>query len=273
MSQRVVTGAILILALIALLYLGGWYFALTAFLVFSLCIYEELTALRHAGHHPVGWASYAALAISVPAVMTYSFTAIIPILAMLSFGVLLQVMRRESPDLVDVMVSVLPMLTLVLPAICIFGLLEAEPGGLQMFFLVLMFAVAVGGDTFAYFVGSRIGGQKLCPNLSPKKTVSGAVGGLLGSILCAVLVGAFFPLFVSDATFPSFGANLLVGFFGGIAAQMGDLFASMVKRHCNVKDFGHLFPGHGGMLDRLDSISFTAIIIYCYRLILLVVAG
>ena len=55
----------------------------------------------------------------------------------------------------------------------------------------------------------------------------------------------------------------------GVAAQMGDLFASMVKRHCNVKDFGSIFPGHGGMMDRLDSILFTAIVVFCYRAILL----
>lgn len=268
MAQRTVTGSIMVLALIALLYLGGWVFAITAFLVFSLCIKEELQALRHAGHSPVGWTSYVALGISVPMVLTYSYAAIIPILALLSFCVLLTVMRREKPDLVDVMVSVLPMLTLVLPAICIFGLLEVNPRSLQLFFLVMMFVIAIAGDTFAYFVGSRIGGQKLCPNLSPKKTVSGAVGGLVGSVFFALLVGGIFPLCVPDFPFPPAWANLLVGLFGGLAAQMGDLFASMVKRHCDVKDFGNLFPGHGGMLDRLDSITFAAIIVYCYRVIL-----
>ena len=63
--------------------------------------------------------------------------------------------------------------------------------------------------------------------------------------------------------------GIVCGLFGGIAGQMGDLFASMVKRHCRIKDFGHIFPGHGGMLDRLDSIVFTAIIVYSYRVILL----
>ena len=63
---------------------------------------------------------------------------------------------------------------------------------------------------------------------------------------------------------------MLVGLVGGVAGQMGDLFASMVKRHCKIKDFSHIFPGHGGMMDRLDSIVFVAIIIYCYRVILVV---
>jgi phosphatidate cytidylyltransferase len=61
-----------------------------------------------------------------------------------------------------------------------------------------------------------------------------------------------------------------VGLIGGIAGQMGDLFASLVKRHCKVKDYGTIFPGHGGMMDRLDSVFFVAIVVYCYRVILLV---
>lgn len=269
MAQRIITGAIMTLALALLLYLGGWVFAITAFLVFALAIYEELHALTQVGHKPVWWTAFASLAISVPAVLYYSYAAIIPILSVLSFCVLLRIMRRTEPDLVDVLVSVLPMMTLVLPAICIFGLLEIAPRVLQLFFLVILFVIAIGGDTAAYFVGSRIGGHKLCPNISPKKTVSGAIGGLLGSILCATVAGWIFSLCAPDLALPPFWANMLVGLFGGLAGQVGDLFASMVKRHCQVKDFGNLFPGHGGMLDRLDSISFVAIIVYCYRIILL----
>jgi len=69
--------------------------------------------------------------------------------------------------------------------------------------------------------------------------------------------------------FPPMWANIVVGVVGGVAAQMGDLFASMVKRHCGIKDFGNLFPGHGGMLDRMDSILFAAIIVYSYRVVVM----
>ena len=202
--------------------------------------------------------------------MFYSSLVIIPILTLLSFAVLFQVMRREDPDLVDIMVSMLPMLTIVLPGMCLFGILDTEPRSLQALLLVMVFAIAVGGDTFAYFIGSAVGGPKLCPHISPNKTIAGSAGGLLGSILCAVVAGRVFTwCFPGFSGFPPVWADMLVGFFGGIAGQMGDLFASMVKRHCKVKDFGHIFPGHGGMLDRLDSIVFTAIIVYCYRVILL----
>lgn len=267
MAQRIVTGTILIVALIILLAFGGWVFAIAAFLAFSIAIHEELRALEKCGHHPVWWVSFVGLAVSVPLVMLYSYSVITPILALLSFCVLFLVMRRENPDLVDIMVSVLPMLTVVFPGMSLFGILATEPRSMQLFLLILVFVIAIGGDTFAYFVGSRIGGAKLCPNISPKKTVSGAVGGLLASILLVMLVGWIFQMAVPDVKFPPFWANMLAGLFGGIAEQMGDLFASMVKRHCGVKDFGTLFPGHGGMLDRLDSILFSAVIVFCYQVI------
>lgn len=271
MAQRVLTGTILVAALIVLLCFGGWVFAIVACIAFSIAIYEELRALEQGNHKPVWWVSFAALLISAPFVMAYSYIAIMPILTILAFCALFQIMRRPNPDLVDVMTTALPMLTVVLPGMCIFGILSTEPHSMQLFLLILLFVIAIGGDTLAFFVGSRVGGQKLCPSISPKKTVIGSASGLLSSILLAMLVGFIFQQSVPDVRFPPFWANLLVGLFGGIAGQMGDLFASMVKRHCGVKDFSNLLPGHGGMLDRMDSIVFTAIIIYCYRVILLAV--
>lgn len=269
-TQRVITGTILVICLAGILLVGGWLFAAIAFLAISLTIYEESVALRQAGHHPIMWTSYVALAIATPLMFFYSSYAIIPVLTIMSFCVLLCVMRRQSPELTDIMVSVLPMLTLVLPGMCLIALLDTEPRRLQMLLLVLVFTIAVGGDTFAYFVGSAIRGPKLCPNISPNKTIAGAIGGLAGSILCAIMTGVVagwcFPDYMH---FPPLWANALLGLVGGIAGQMGDLLASMVKRHCKIKDFGHLFPGHGGMLDRMDSIVFTAIIVYSYRVILI----
>ena len=152
-------------------------------------INEELRALRQSGHHPVSWTSYATLAVSVPLMMYYSSVVIIPTLTIISFFVLLVVMRREEPTLNDVMVSVLPMLTLVLPGMCLFGILDTTLRRMQAMLLTMVFAIAVGGDTFALFAGTWIGGKKLCPQISPHKTVAGAVGGLVGkehlSVYCA----------------------------------------------------------------------------------------
>lgn len=269
MTQRIVTAALMIIGLAALLILGGWYFAVGAVIALALCLHEELRALQLKGYHPVRWTSYATLAMSVPLMMYFSSVVIIPTLTIISFCVLIQIMRRQEPTLMDVVMSILPMLSIVLPGMCLFGILDTPLRRMQAMLLTLVFAIAVGGDTFALFAGTWIGGKKLCPQISPHKTVAGAVGGLVGSVALAWLVGYIFARVLPTQAFPPMWANIAVGFVGGVAAQMGDLFASMVKRHCGIKDFGTLFPGHGGMMDRMDSILFAALIVYSYRVIVM----
>lgn len=274
LAMRVSTGLILMTLLVAVLWLGGWYFAAVAFVCTGIAIYEELGALKNGGHNPVCWASYAALVLALPALKFFeSSLAMMPILTVLSFGIVLHVMRREKPLLTDIMVSVLPMLTLVLPAMCLIGMAITDTmPHLRTMLLVSVFAIAVGGDTFAYFIGSALKGPKLCPNISPNKTISGSIGGLLGSVVCSIAVARLFALGGAQP-YPPIWGDIIVGLLGGVAGQVGDLFASMVKRHCNVKDFGHIFPGHGGMLDRLDSIFFTCIIVYSYQVVVHTLLG
>ena len=129
-------------------------------------------------------------------------------------------------------------------------LLRGLPHGIQWIFLLLVTVMC--GDSAAYYVGSRMGKTKLYPLVSPNKSVEGSIGGLLGSIVGALLVKlGFFP----ELTFGDcVGAALLLGVLG----QLGDLFESLLKRSCGVKDSGTIVPGHGGILDRLDSILFAA---------------
>jgi len=270
-KQRVITGTILAAALIVVLAIGGWVASIAIMGCLLLAVHEEHSALRQGGHHPVSWVSYAALVLAAPLMMYYSYVGMIPLVLVMALCVLFAVMMRKEPDLNDILYSLLPMFSLVVPGICLFGLLNTQPRTLQLMLLVFVFTTSIGGDTLAYFVGSAVGGPKLCPQISPNKTIAGAVGGLAGSIVITVLAGLIFR-WVSPEFFaggPPLWANALVGLVGGVAAQLGDLFASMVKRHCKIKDFGHIFPGHGGMMDRLDSIVFTSVVIYCYRLILL----
>ncbi len=267
--QRVLTGVILGGCLLVVLLVGGWLTALMAVACLIVGLREEFSALKAAGHHPVQWPGYAALVVSVPLMMNFSAVAIAPVLLATSLMIVFCIMVRQDPDLVDILVSVMSLFTIVLPGICFFGILDTEPRALQLYLLLLTFAIPVLGDTFAYFVGSFVGGPKLCPHISPNKTISGSLGGLAGSVLAAVMIGRIFVLAAPDVAFPPFWAELLVGLLGGMVGQMGDLFASMVKRHCKIKDFSNIFPGHGGMLDRMDSVVFTAIIMYCYRLLIL----
>ncbi len=129
-------------------------------------------------------------------------------------------------------------------------LFQVESGRRWIFFL---FFVIFAGDTGAYYAGHRWGRHKLWPAVSPGKTVEGAVGGLLSSLAIALLVGKLL------LSLGQFGTTFLlsVGFVIALAGQMGDLMESMLKRVSQVKDASSILPGHGGLLDRLDSLIFA----------------
>ena len=145
-------------------------------------------------------------------------------------------------------------------------LIRMLPGG--VFFVWLIFICSWGSDTSAYCVGLTIGKHKLAPVLSPKKSVEGAIGGVVGSALLSVLYA------VAINGFAGAHVNVLhfgiVGAVGSGVAQIGDLAASAIKRSHGIKDFGKLIPGHGGVLDRFDSVIFTAPIIYLLTVMLVV---
>lgn len=115
-------------------------------------------------------------------------------------------------------------------------------------------------DTCAYCVGVLLGKRKMAPILSPKKSVEGAIGGLVGAGIVGAIYGYCITVFVETAISPMIFAIICV--LGGLISMIGDLAASGIKRDNNVKDYGKLIPGHGGILDRFDSVIFTAPIIY-----------
>jgi len=113
-------------------------------------------------------------------------------------------------------------------------------------------------DTFAYIVGSLLGRHSLGSAVSPKKSVEGVIGGLVGTVLCAWLLAPFW------APFLAFWQILLVGIMVSAAAQVGDLFESLLKRDAAIKDSGSIIPGHGGFLDRVDSMLFSVPVFYYF---------
>lgn len=124
-------------------------------------------------------------------------------------------------------------------------------------FVWLVYIIAFGTDTTAYFTGVLFGKHKLCPEISPNKTIEGAVGGILGCII------------LSTIYFSVIGINnyiniIIFSIFASIISMLGDLTASKIKREFNIKDFGKILPGHGGILDRFDSVLFVAPIVYYF---------
>jgi len=136
--------------------------------------------------------------------------------------------------------------------------LRGLDGGRNWVFLALFTTWA--SDTAAFFIGRKLGGHKLAPNISPGKTWEGTMGGIVGAIIMSILFFTSTPFRLPLVYWQVIGLSVLVSIFG----QVGDLVESLLKRNMGVKDSGTLLPGHGGILDRMDSIIFAGIVVYYY---------
>ena len=269
MKQRIITASIMATVAFALLAIGGVVLAAAMIAIICFAVYEEYGALRKAGHQPLSWPTWAGLVLSVPLLALGGAKLLLPVALSVALVTVMCIVFRREPKLEDILYSLLPFVSLVLPGMGMLTLTGIQPKSVQLTYLFLMIAIPCVGDIFALYVGSTLRGPKLAPAVSPNKTISGAIGGLIGSLITALVIGLVANALAvhSRALLPSWGDYVLLGLIGGVAGQLGDLFASLIKRHCGIKDFSNLFPGHGGMLDRLDSVIFMAVIIFCYRML------
>lgn len=131
------------------------------------------------------------------------------------------------------------------------------------FYVLFVLAIPWLCDTGAYFSGKFFGKRKLCPEISPKKTVAGAIGGIIVSTILTVLICVFYKAyFLKINVHMNYFKITIIAVIASIISIMGDLIFSMVKRGCHIKDFGNVIPGHGGVLDRFDSVIFTVPFVY-----------
>lgn len=139
------------------------------------------------------------------------------------------------------------------PLLRAFDSLSTDEG---LSWIIFLLGVTFATDTAAYLVGRAIGSHKLAPNVSPNKTWEGALGGFLGAVVCGICLSAVLDLGAPISVI-AVGAAVL-----GITGQLGDLYESRLKRMAGVKDSGRLFPGHGGILDRMDSLMWNVVVLY-----------
>lgn len=274
MLKRAVTAIILVGYAFAMLYLGtAVHYGFLDALIMSFAFvgtYEMYHTFRKS-EYKNSWG--APLLLCVAIYPLWYFLGYKGILIALSLSICLALAvftfkaEMELKDLLATIFSLIYPMALVSLA---FALSREFPCG-GTFAISFAFFLPVFSDTFAYLVGSTLGKRKLCPSISPKKTVAGAIGGLLGSVLCAVTFFLLFDLYaVIPVGYVSFSDSVAVravvfvvlGIVGGVLAEIGDLAASRIKRTINIKDFGNIFPGHGGVLDRLDSIMFTLVMFF-----------
>ncbi len=160
----------------------------------------------------------------------------------------------------------------VIVFVCFYSVLSTKHYFLQnnygydaLYFVLIALNCAWGADSAAYFSGRYLGKRKLSPTISPNKTVEGAIGGIIGSVALGQVVTVIYILIAGDlmglgfeTLRPRFYISIaVICAVGAVLGIIGDLFASCVKRVCGVKDYGSIFPGHGGLMDRFDSVTFT----------------
>lgn len=266
MKTRVIAGLCMV-PLLAILYFGGIPLAIAGILIAVIGVkefYEGWGALKV---NPSKKIAYVMIGILYALHFFYfyahsgassqdsflEYTSILMLWLVLSIVVAMmygwKINEREP---YDAMATVLGLVYVVFFSYHIVLLDTLPVGGIFIWTVVL---AAFGSDIMAYFTGYFLGKHKLAPNLSPKKTIEGAVGGVVGAgVLCLVYSLIFAKAFIWQCLF--------VGLVGGAVSQAGDLTASAFKRKMGIKDYGNLIPGHGGIMDRFDSVIFVAPFVY-----------
>ena len=191
MKQRFITGLLLSAFLAINLWLPNWCMALATLVCICFAIWEEYHALATAGHHVVSWPTWIIVGVSLPLTWLFGVKVIVPLLALGLFMMITVILFRkgQEPELTDLSMSALPLLTVALPGLSLVALsLIPDQKAVEVVLLCLTFAVPLLGDVMALFVGSAIGGPKFCPAVSPKKTIAGSIGGMAGSVIAAMAV-------------------------------------------------------------------------------------
>ena len=259
---RLISGVILVLLALLIICSGGWILFFAA-LILSIIGMSEL--FRALGIRTAAKPGKFELTGYIAAGIYYAFIGLLPREAgwlgiltglIVILGVYVFTFPSYTADQVIKLVFALLYVSVMLS--CVY-LIRMMPDGKYLVWLI--FLSAWGSDTCAYCTGMLFGKHKMTPVLSPKKTVEGAVGGLAG----AALLGLLFAFFMKQPMI----AYLLICLAGAVVSMIGDLSASAIKRQSGIKDYGTLIPGHGGILDRFDSVIFTAPVIYLLAILLL----
>ena len=258
MKQRVISGAVLVVILAITLYFGG---IVTCGLMALVSLVGNMELLRVYGVNKKtpGIVCYLATVLYYIAIYLDRMDIIVPMMVIYLL-VMLAVYVLTFPTYSDkqIMAAFMDFFYVSVMLSFVYLIRNMEHG---LVLVLLIFVSSWINDTCAYFVGRALGKHKMAPVLSPKKSIEGLIGGIVGAGVFGAVFGILFDKYVDTMNY----APLLfavVGAVGALPAVIGDLAASAIKRNNDIKDYGKLIPGHGGILDRFDSTIFTAPIIY-----------
>lgn len=263
MKQRVISGAVLILFCAAIVVFGQSFPIALNFVVALISLSSVFELLKAIDLLRQWQISLPALTIAFAVPFSTGETGMLCLYALFTIAVFLHLVLHHNEVSFSQVSSLYTMSVLIPVALRCMVLLRDIGGDQGSFYVLVAVFAAWVADAGAYFAGTLFGKHKLCPQISPKKTVEGAIGGVIVNVLLIMLGGYVFARFVyGGAVQPSYLALCLVGLLGAPISILGDLSFSLVKRSFHIKDFSKVIPGHGGILDRFDSVIFTAPFVY-----------
>lgn len=259
LRHRILSAVVLIPPVAALAYVGGYWWLAAIALVGTLASWELFQLLRQGGYHPNTWAG---VAWTLVLIASGFWPQLLPFPVVLQLGLLLTLTLAiflDKPHPATDWAWTVAGTTYLGALLASFVALRMRPNGL--YWVALAVITTWVTDSGAYFVGVSLGRRRLAPRLSPKKTWEGAIGGWVIGVIGGTALGLW--LLKLSLVIAIILASTLC-----LLAPLGDLAESMIKRQMGVKDSGRLIPGHGGMLDRLDSLLFVLPATYCASLLL-----
>lgn len=272
MKTRLISSAIM-LPFVLILYFGGWVLWATCLIVSLVGLYEffkGFKALDIKPSYPIAVGSMVFLYMYYPMQQIFGDVPNIGVWIMVwlflsVLASLLYMFNIDERKLEDGMSTIVGIVYVVFFCYHIFlveqiGDISSQYADQNANFVWLIILASFGTDVFAYCAGMAFGKHKLCPKISPKKSIEGSIGGILGSVIVCGIFGYFL--------MPDFFIHcIVIAVLGGVVSQFGDLTASIFKRKMGIKDYGNLIPGHGGIMDRFDSVLFVAPMVFYYLFI------
>lgn len=262
MKIRIIASLVIVAFLVTALMMGQTATAVLAGIVCALAMYEYLSAIFVHNKKKIDLILTILLGMIIFIAVAYRPMIYAVIITFSIMSIFIYNISKKQYEINELMYQIFSLIYIPLPLGLLVNLYSLHNGYILIW---LIFLISSATDTMAYFIGISMGKRRLCPAISPKKSVEGAIAGLISGIIICVVSGILFTIYF-DLTAPIWQYSL-VGAAGSICSQFGDLSASLIKRKFNKKDFGNLIPGHGGILDRIDSILFVIPIIYFYALI------
>lgn len=260
MKTRILTAIILIPLLVLILLSPGAVIAGAVIVISAVGLYEFYKATGLKNKKCLCTLGYLA-AIIVPLMRGYInpqfYAPLAYVFMLLLFAVMLA--QHKTVSATDVAMVIFSIIYIPYFLTNLLYIRELEHGKILIW---MPFIGAFLTDTCAYFAGVFLGKHKLCPEISPKKTIEGSVGGILGCMVACMLYGLLMEKVWNFKI--NYTSLAVLGLAMSVVSQMGDLSASIIKRKFGIKDYGNLFPGHGGILDRLDSVIMIAPMVYLY---------